>query len=135
MNVQVFQKYSPGFMITPSGGVSATSVAPIQFGSDGAEARVGALVGVIACVALTSLLISGVRVETLTTSVSESRACTVCATAVEMAEWSWEGDPHALVSHTIPIKVLSNLYLREPNIQIPFFSSVVPIERHSLYLF
>src|SRR5687767_4261030 len=135
MNVQVFQKYSPGFRITPSGGVSATSVAPIQFGSDGAEARVGALVGITVGPVVTPLLISGVVVGTLTTSVNESRACTVCATAVEMSDWVCEGDPHAATSHAIPINVLSNLYLRGPNIQIPFCSSVVPIERHSLYLF
>ena len=122
-NVQVFQKYSPGFMITPSGGVSLTSVAPIQFGSDGAEASVGAFVGVIAGVIVVSMLVSGVVVGRLTTTVSESRACTVCATAVERADWSREGDPHAAASHAIPINVLSNLYLRRPNIQIPFCSA------------
>ena len=73
-------------MITPSGGVSLASVAPIQFGSDGAQASVGALVGVTAGVSVVSILVSGVVVGMLTTSVSESRACTVRATAVEISD-------------------------------------------------
>jgi hypothetical protein len=110
-------------MMTPSGGVSLTSVAPIQFGSDGTEASVGALVGVTAGVTVVSMLVSGVVVGRLTTSVSESRACTVCATAVEMSDWACDGGPHAAATHAIPINALINLYLRKPNIQIPFCSS------------
>ena len=56
VEVQVFQKYSPGFKSTPSGGFSLTKVALTQFGSDGAETRVAALVGVIAGVSGVSRL-------------------------------------------------------------------------------
>ena len=46
--------------MVPSGGFSPTRVAATQFGSDGAETNVGALVGVMAAPAVTVILISGV---------------------------------------------------------------------------
>ena len=82
--VQVFQKYSPGAKIVPSGGFSPTRFAATQFGSDGAETSVGALVGVRAPPAVAVTLIGGVIVGAIAISVSDWPACTVWATDVEM---------------------------------------------------
>jgi hypothetical protein len=81
----------------------------MQFGSAGAETRVGALVdtllGVTAGLALGSILVVGVAEGMLAACVRESRACTVWATAVEMPDSAGAGVAQAAASQTIIINV------------------------------
>jgi hypothetical protein len=69
--VQVFQKYSPGRKILPSGGSSLTNSAFAQFGSEGADANVGALVGVMTDAGVVFGLGSGVWVGATASAVSD----------------------------------------------------------------
>jgi hypothetical protein len=119
--VQVFQKYSPGFKITPSGGFSLTKVALAQLGSDGAEARVAAEVGVMAGVSVVSRLGAGdvcaVVGVASAISVRDSPAWTVCATEVAIADCD---EPQAETSNTKLINGTNVLYIRRSDITLPF---------------
>src|SRR5215216_2763621 len=106
----------------PSGGFSPTRVALAQFGSTGAAAAsVGRFVGVTAmAVVSTGSVTCGVMVGKLATSVNDSPAWTVCATAVEITVSCCTGEPHAAASSIKLTITTTNLQFRNSDIQISF---------------
>src|SRR5688500_11060055 len=77
--VQVFQKYSPGGKIVPSGGFSPMREAETQFGSEGAAASVDVMAGTVTVVGVRvdSIVVCGVSVGRTAISVNDLSACTV----------------------------------------------------------
>ena len=96
--VHVLVKPVLGANTVLSGGYSPTSSACTQSVSAGAELSVASLVGVIACVSVGRAVseVSGVLVGR--GGISVGCACTVKATAVEMAESFSAGGVHAVIT-------------------------------------
>jgi hypothetical protein len=109
--------------MTPSGGFSLTREALAQLGSAGAEASVGAAVGVTAGTGVPAGRVAcGVSVGRLDTSVSDSPACTVWATAVEIVDSSPAWEPHAETSSIHPTSAARILYFPNSCIHISFLN-------------